>query len=135
MTRFTASSDCVPDGPHFDYEYYVSFNGLISAVIAFVAIWLYQMLFSQWKFRTVLIFTTLIDAASSIFDVFIVYRWNISLLGIGDKAFYMIGSAIVENVIAMLYWIPASAIIGKVSMPGMESAIYAFIAGCANFGR
>lgn len=45
----------------------------------------------------------------------------------------MIGEAILEKGIAMLLWIPSSAIIGKACPSGMEAATYAYLAGMSNF--
>ena len=97
-------------------------------MVSFLAVGLYQILFSKWKFRTVLIFTSCLASVGGLFDLAMVLRWNVKL-HISDHVFYMLGEAILENVTSMLYWIPSSAIIGKVCVPGLEAATYAFLAG------
>lgn len=54
-------------------------------------------------------------------------------LGIPDKVFYVLGEAILESVVGMLYYIPSSAIISKVVSHNMEASQYAFLAGMSNF--
>jgi BT1 family len=132
---FTASPECVPNGPHFSFTYYITYTGIIGACMSFAAVWLYQLWMSTWRFRTVLVFTTALVGVSGILDFIILLRWNITYLGISDKAFYIVGESIVENMVLMLFWIPSSSIISKVCPPGLESATYAFLAGASNFAR
>ena len=131
---FTATPECLPDGPHFSFKYYISFTGFASSCIAFFAVWLYQIWLSKWKFRTVLIFTTCLVGIGGSFDLLIVLRVN-EKLGIPDHVFYFFGDAIFETVVEMLFWLPSSIIIAKSCPAGMESAIYAFLAGISNFGN
>jgi len=130
---FTATPTCLPDGPHFSFKYFISFTGLTSSIIAFVAVWLYQIWLSKWRFRTVLIFTTCLVGFSGIFDLLIVLRVN-EKLGISDHTFYFFGESIFDTVVEMLFWIPSSLIIAKGCPKGLESATYAFLAGVSNFG-
>ena len=69
-----------------------------------------------------------------LFDVVIINRWNI-YLGIPDAVFFLLGDDIIHNVVDLCYWIPSSAIIGKVCPPHMEACTYAYLAGISNFGR
>jgi len=130
---FTATPECLADGPHFSFRYYISFTGFASASIAFFAVWLYQIWLSKWKFRTVLIFTTILVGIGGVFDLLIVLRVN-EKIGIPDHVFYFFGDAIFETVVNTLWWIPSSIIIAKSCPAGLESAIYAFLAGISNFG-
>ena len=132
---YTADPEtCFPDGPGFSYRYYITFTGIVASVVSFAATVLYQLLFSRWRFRSVLIFTSCLASVGGLFDLAMVLRWN-RALRIGDHAFYLLGEAILENVVKMLYWIPSSTIIGKVCVPGLEAATYAFLAGVSNFGQ
>ena len=129
---FTATPDCLPDGPHFSFKYYITYTGLASACVAFAAVWLYQVFLSRWRFRSVLIFTTCLVGVGGLSDLIIVLRLN-RALGISDHAFYFFGEAVFETVVSMLYWIPSSIIISKACPAGLESATYAFLAGISNF--
>ena len=95
--------------------------------------WLYKPLFGGWKFRRVILLGTLLSSVAGLIDLALLLRWNVAL-GIPDKVFYILGEAIVENVIRLIAWIPTSTIIGKVCPRGLEAAVYAFIAGLANLG-
>ena len=130
---FTATPQCLSDGPHFTFTYFITYTGLISQVVGFFGAWLYQSTLSKFRYRPVLIFTTALVGLGGLSDLIIVLRWN-RRLGISDRAFYIIGEAVFESIVAMLYWIPSSVIISKVCPQGMESATYAFLAGISNFG-
>jgi len=107
-------------------------GGILGTIVSFLFVFVYQLVFSKWKFRNVLLFVTLLSGVAGAFDVIIVKRWNL-VIGIPDKAFYVIGEAIMEKGIGMLRWIPSSAIIGKACPHGMEAATYAYLAGMSNF--
>lgn len=131
---YTASPECLPNGPHFSYKYYITLTGTLGTCVGFMSVFVYQWVFSKWKFRNALIFATLLSGVAGIFDVVMVKRWNLAM-GIPDKAFYVIGEAILERAINMLLWIPSSTIIGKVCPKGLEAATYAYLAGMSNFAR
>jgi hypothetical protein len=86
-------------------------------------------MFSNWKFRPVLIFTLLLNALASTVDLVVIKRWNISI-GIPDKVFFIFGAAVFENITGTLCYIPSSAIYAKMSPPGMEAAGYGKYINC-----
>jgi hypothetical protein len=93
---------------------------------------LYQNFLSGWRFRNALIFTIVIGALAPMVDLAIVKRWNVTI-GIPDKVFFLLGNAIFENLVGILQSIPFSSIYAKISPPGMESAVFAYTVGIANF--
>lgn len=130
---YTADEQCLPGGPAFSFEYYITYAGIVGAIVKLLAALAYQKWLSQWRFRNVLIFTTILMSLGGISDLIIILRLNIKY-GIPDKVFYILGEAILENAVGMLAWIPASAIISKVCPPEMEATTFAFLAGISNFG-
>ena len=129
---YTASEECVPGGPNFDYTYYITVTGVVGSIVNFASVVLYQNCLSTWRFRPVLIFTIIIGSLASIVDLIIIMRWNVKI-GIPDKVFFLLGNAVFENLIIILQSIPMSAIYAKISPPGMESAVFAYTVGIANF--
>lgn len=129
---FTADAECFPGGPNFSFKYYIMYTGIISACFALFAIWLYQIWLSGWRIRSVLIFTTCLDAFGGLSDFLIVTRFNLTL-GINDHVFYIFGQAILETIVNILYWIPSSILISKVCPKGIEAITYAFLASVSNF--
>eukprot|EP00584_Thalassiosira_punctigera_P010189 CAMPEP_0172545526 /NCGR_PEP_ID=MMETSP1067-20121228/15424_1 /TAXON_ID=265564 ORGANISM="Thalassiosira punctigera, Strain Tpunct2005C2" /NCGR_SAMPLE_ID=MMETSP1067 /ASSEMBLY_ACC=CAM_ASM_000444 /LENGTH=646 /DNA_ID=CAMNT_0013332283 /DNA_START=106 /DNA_END=2046 /DNA_ORIENTATION=- len=129
---YTATEECVPDGPHFDYTYYITITGIVGSLVNFFAVVLYQNFLSTWRFRPVLIFTIVIGSLSCFVDLIIIMRWNVRL-GIPDKLFFLLGNAVFENLVGILQSIPMSSIYAKIAPPGMESAVFAYTVGIANF--
>lgn len=74
---YTASEECLPGGPHFSFSYYIMLGGILGTLMSFLFVFIYQALFSKWKFRNVLLFTTLLGGVAGVFDVAMVKRWNI----------------------------------------------------------
>jgi len=119
---------CLIGGPGFDFKYYITYTGLLGTAFKFITVWIYQVFLSKLRFRTVLIITTILRSLAGLSDMIIVLRWNIKL-GISDSAFYILGEAIIEKVIQMLYYIPLSTLISKICATNMESSTYAFLSG------
>jgi len=129
---YTADEQCLADGPHFNYTYYITITGIVGSVVNFVSVILYQAFMSTWRFRPALIFTIVIGSLAPMVDLVIVMRWN-EAIGISDEVFFLLGNAIFENLVVILLAIPMSAIYAKVSPPGMESAVFAYVVGIGNF--
>uniref|UniRef100_A0A0K6S7N9 Uncharacterized protein n=1 Tax=Chromera velia CCMP2878 TaxID=1169474 RepID=A0A0K6S7N9_9ALVE len=131
---FTADAACVPGGPAFDYTYYNTFTALVGTAASGVGLWAFQSFMSDWRFRPVFWVSTIMKIGASLFDLAIVMRWNITVLGIDDKFFYLLGDAIVLPVCSMLNFMPAVVLTSKLCPKNMESTVYAILAGFANFG-
>merc|ERR1740121_3219657 len=87
---------------------------------------------SKWSFRTVLIFTTVVGCCASIIDVIIIMRWNLAW-GIPDKVFFLLGNTVLENLITTMWLVASSALCAKLSPPGLEAAVFAYVVGISNF--
>ena len=93
---YTASEQCVPGGPGFDYTYYITVTGVVGSIVNFFGVILYQNFLSSWRFRPALIFTLVLGSLASIIDLIIIMRWNVAI-GIPDKVFFLLGMC--ENVL------------------------------------
>ena len=116
-------------GPNFSYTYYISITGVLGSMMCLLTVIVYQSMFSNWKFRSVLIFTLILEILASTVDLVVIKRWNISI-GIPDKVFFIFGAAVFENITGTLYYIPSSAIYAKMTPPGMEAAGYGKFINC-----
>lgn len=129
---YVATPDCLPNGPHFSYAYYVTVAGLIGSVSAFLGVIVYQKTLSNFRFRTVVIITNLLGSGIGASDLILVLRLNVSL-GIPDWAAYIVGEAVMEPLMTMLNYIPDSTLLSKAVPNGMEGSAYAFMAGLSNY--
>lgn len=65
-------------------------------------------------------------------DIILVKRWNLAL-GISDKVFFILGSAIFEHFVTIVVALPMMVIFGKLAPPGMESTVFSYTVGIATF--
>lgn len=130
---FIADNDCVPGGPHFSFTYYNTYANLVASVASVIGVILFQRFLSRGSFRVAFLASGVIKLAASMFDYAIVKRYNIHY-GIPDKAFFMMGDAIIAPVIGMLELMPSVVLTSKVCPPGMEASVYALLASYQNLG-
>ena len=131
---YTATPDCLPNGPHFSYAYYIFYAGVVGMSVTFIGTWVYQLTLSRFRFRPVLLLTTVLVVIGGLGDLMIVTRGNLRL-GIPDKVAYIIGEAILEPLVDAMNWIPVSALLSIAVPKGNDSSCYAFVAGISNFSR
>ena len=131
---YTATPDCLPGGPHFDYTYFIAYTGIVGALIGLLGVGLYQVALSGLRYRPVLLITTTLSALAGFSDLSMVLRFNV-WLGIPDTVAYMLGEAMLEPLLGMLAWIPVSALISMACEPGREACSFAYMAGLSNFAR
>lgn len=131
---YTATPECLPDGPHFTYAYFISYTGIVGTAVALLGTLVYHFFLNKLRFRPVLLITTALACLAGLSDLAIVLRWNIKL-GVPDKVAYMVGEAVLEPLLSTLNWIPVSALIALSAPKGMEASCFAFLAGLSNFAR
>lgn len=131
---YTAGPECLPDGPHFSFTYYITYAGIVGILISIVGTVLYAFLLSKLRFRKVLLLTSILVGAAGLSDLFIILRWN-TAIGIPDQTAYIVGEAVVEPLVGMLQWIPTNALITIAATHGTESTCFALMAGISNFAR
>jgi hypothetical protein len=107
-------------------------TGVLGSIMCLLTVIAYQSMFSNWNFRSVLIFTLILEIIASTVDLVIIKRWNISI-GIPDKVFFSFGAAMFENITGTMYYIPSSVIYAKMSPPGMEAAGFGKYINCFRF--
>jgi len=131
---YTAPPACLADGPHFDLTYYITYSSIVSSVVGVIGVMLFQTLMRDWHFRPVFWVTTVLRGCGAIVDIIIINRWNTEI-GISDKVMYMLGNNILFTVVSMLDWMPGIVLTSKLCPRGMESTVYALLAGFQNFGQ
>ena len=85
--------------------------------MSFLSVIVYESIFSHWKFRPVIAVTMVLSIFASMVDLVVIKRWNVTLLGISDKVFFMFGHTIVASTIASLRNIPITTIAAKLTPP------------------
>jgi len=130
---YTASPDCLKNGPNFSMTYYVTWSSIVASVAALSAVSVFQSCMQEWRLRPLFWISTVLRCAAALVDIIIVNRWNVAI-GIPDKVAYMLGNNIAGAVVAQLDLMPAVVLTSKLCPPGMEATMYALLAGFQNFG-
>lgn len=130
---YTGSKECVPNGPHFSFTYYVTYASLVGSIAGGIGVAAFQRFLSKGTFRTAFWTTCLVKLAASAFDIGIVKRYNLAV-GIPDKVAFMLGDAIIFQVAYILDFMPAVVLTSKVCPKGMEASVYALLASYQNLG-
>lgn len=129
---YTDDAASYPEGPNFSAMYYNSVLGTVGTLMSLVGIVTYNRYFSHWSYRSLLVAANLAVVFFSQLDVLMFARVNVRL-GISDYAF-VFGASCIESVIYNWQWMPSVVILSFLCPKGMESTIYALLAGCYNFG-
>jgi hypothetical protein len=106
--------------------------GTVGAICSLIGIWTYKRYFSTWRYRSLLVFTSLTLSALSFLDLIVFTRTNIRM-GIPDETF-VLGTSVMENIMTMWQWMPQVIILSYMVPGGMEATMYALLAGCHNLG-
>lgn len=131
---YTASEECLPDGPHFTFAYYITTVGLTGTIITLLGTFIYQWKLSDFRFRPIFIITAILQGLGGLGDLMIIMRWNVRL-GIPDHLAYFVGEAIFEPLVGTFNWIASSALLAIVVEKNLESSCFAFMAGLFNFAQ
>uniref|UniRef100_A0A0G4I6L7 Folate/biopterin transporter n=1 Tax=Chromera velia CCMP2878 TaxID=1169474 RepID=A0A0G4I6L7_9ALVE len=131
---YTAGDACVPNGPHFDNTFYITWTNFIGTFAQLLGVWLFQAVTSTWDFRSAFWITSVVQSAAAMIDLIIIRRWNVEFLGLSDKATYWVGSACILQLVSMLNFMPSCLLNAKLCPRNAEAASYAILAGFSNFG-
>jgi len=129
---YTDDAESYPEGPHFSALYYNSVLGTVGTLMSLLGIVTYNRYLSHWSYRSLLVAANVAVVLFSQLDVLMFARVNVHL-GISDYAF-VLGASCIESVIYNWQWMPSVIILSFLCPKGMESTLYALLAGCYNFG-
>ena len=141
---YTATPDCLVNGPHFSYSYYQSFTAIVGYGAGAAGVSIFYRFFSKRSIRRTFFITTAIKILASVVDLVLVNRWNITHLSrlpfplsfvfSHDKGVYLFGDAIIFQAVQMLDFMPMVLLTSKMCPKGLECTTYAILAGFSNFG-
>lgn len=121
-----------PQGPHFSVFFYVTVMGMLSIVLGIVGTLIYMLVMSDWTYRNIFLFTGGFNVLFSVFNIFFFKRLNLEW-GLPDTAF-VVGTDALKVITGSLAMMPAQAMMQGLCPDGIESTVYALLAGTANLG-
>lgn len=130
---YTDPIEAYPEGPHFTRQFYVSIMGGLGIVVSLVGVFIYGAFMHKWTYRRIFMITSILFMVTCIPNILLFRRWNVQV-GIPDTVF-VLGSEVVQTVIAQLNSMPFGVIMLGLCPPGMEASLYAIMAGSSNLGN
>lgn len=130
---YTDRAEQFPEGPHFSAWFFTTTLGLVSAVMSFVGLAIYNRYMKEWTYRSLLMFCNVVITILFLGDILMFTRLNL-WLGIPDT-FFILGSSSSTIVIRQWQWMPGMVIMSQLCPLGMEATMFALLAGCANIGN
>lgn len=129
---YTDKPDQYPEGPHFSPWFFTTTLGLVSSLMSLLGLATYGRYMKCWNYRSLILFCNAIVTVLSLLDVLMYTRTNIRL-GIPDVAF-VLGSAGSSIIIRQWQWMPGIVVMSQLCPRGLESTMFALLAGCTNIG-
>ncbi|CAI9280691.1 unnamed protein product [Lactuca saligna] len=118
-------------GPSFSQEVIGSIFS-VGAIGSLLGVLLYQNVFRNYPFRSVLFWTQLLFGASSLLDLALVLRLNLKF-GVPDYIFVVVDEA-VSKMIARLKWMPLLVLSSKLCPSGIEGTFFALLMSIDHVG-
>ncbi len=129
---YTDNATQYPGGPHFSIFFYVTVMGILSIVLGLVGTLLYMALMSDWTYRNVFLATSFFYVVFSVSNIIFFKRLNVAW-GIPDVVF-VVGTDALKIITGNLALMPAQTMMLHLCPEGIESTVYALLAGTANLG-
>ena len=106
--------------------------GVISRACHILGTIVYKQYFKDTETRTVIFYSTVISVVSSFVHLVFALRWNL-LMGISDLVFIIFTDVVFGCLSLAFCVLPSLALFAKITPPGIEGTIFAFLTGIWNF--
>eukprot|EP00494_Astrolonche_serrata_P027374 UN27637 len=130
---FTAESECLPDGPHWHYSFFLTISSVTVNISSIIAVFLFQRYTSYWYARNAILLPCLLIMVAGVIDVIIVKRWNIAY-GISDIIMYFVGDNVSYNLAIGLMGVPTTILLTRICPEHLETTMFSISSSVANFG-
>ncbi|CAD7930955.1 unnamed protein product [Amoebophrya sp. A25] len=127
---FTDTKEQFPDGPHFEPSFYISAIGIVASVFSIFGMALYNMYAKHWNYQNILLLSNLVAMALQVVSLIVFLRWNVKW-GISD-AYFMVASTAITSAVLQFGWMPGTVMLAQLVPRGLESTMYALLAGSFN---
>jgi MFS family permease len=130
-TDYFYTSGCA-NSPNFNFTFYTTYSMMLSAVFAGVGLLLFSCV-QHLQIKTLFAVLTILRIVAASAEVLQAARWNTDA-GIDDKTFFLLGEAVVQPAVSMLFAVPMILLTTRLVERGSEAILYALLAGTQNLG-
>lgn len=104
---------------------------MVASIFSLLSLSIYNRFLTDWNYQSILAVTTIIQTFIQFINCLVFSRENLKL-GMPDKYFVVCSNA-VSTVVMMLGWMPCTVLLAQLVPKGLESTMYALLAGSSNF--
>lgn len=108
--------------------------GVISRGCHIFGSMLYKNVLKNFETRTIIFYSMVLSVLSAFVHFVLAMRWNL-YLGISDLIFIIFTDVVFGCLITALLLLPTMALFAKITPPGVEATIFAFLTGTGNFAE
>lgn len=130
---YTAPAPCLY-GPDFDLMFYIGWTRIIGHTIAVVVIVVYTQWFQKWSPRSAIMMGISFRVYSSLTDIVIGKRWNVSV-GISDASCYILGDAMISPAASTFVQLALILATTKALVRGKETLTQAIVTSLQAMGQ
>ena len=134
MYWYTEGIECVPNGPHFGYVFFIVATFLVALTAQAIGLWLFQRYLARSKVRLVFLVSTITKIIAKMTDIWIITRTNLRM-GISDHSAYVFSEGVIEGVAFVLNYMPSSVLLAKFASKDIESTLFTVLAGTVNVAQ
>lgn len=106
--------------------------GVISKVCHIFGTMYYKAYLKDYETRTIILWSTIISVVSTFVHYAFAMRWNITI-GVSDLIFIVFTDVVFGCLALAMNVLPCLALFAKITPPGIEGTIFAFLTGSWNF--
>ena len=129
-TDYFYTSKCFGN-PNFSYTFYVTYSLLLGSIFTLIGIYIYTKI-EHLHVKSIFCWVTVLKVIASGVEVAQVARLNLGYMD--DQSVYILGEAVVQPVISMLYFMPMVVLTSRLTSKSTEAITYATMAGLQNMG-
>jgi hypothetical protein len=134
MYWYTEGNECVPNGPHFGYVFFIVATFLVALTAQAIGIWLFQRFLARSNVRLVFLVSIVTKIIAKFTDIWIITRTNLRM-GIGDHSAYVFSEGVIEGIAFILNYMPSSVVLAKFAEKDIESTLFTLLAGTVNVAQ
>lgn len=106
--------------------------GVISKACHILGSMYYKSYLKDMETRTIILYSTILSVLSTFIHFALAMRWN-HLIGVSDLIFIVFTDVVFGCLIMAMLILPTMALFAKITPPGVEATIFAFLTGTWNF--
>lgn len=106
-------------------------SGIVASICSLGGMYIYNRYMKHWRYPWIFSFSSILCSTVGLLNIVVYTRFNITHLGISDRIF-VISSSALGIILGEFNWMPAIVLLSQSCPSGLESTMYALLAGASN---